>query len=272
MPEWPDLHVVHGRLERALAGRRITGVKVGDPVVIRATRPVEDLLFGRTFKGVRHRGKFMLFDLDNVTIVVNPMLSGLFVLKRSEAAASKDTRLRLALDDGLELRYRDDTRMGKVYVLQGEAPEALVPGFAEIGPDAPRISQAEFLERARRRGGEVRNLLQDQRVASGIGNAYADEILWEAQLHSKRTVRSLTPEEGGILYVAMQHVLARAVDEVEAGTPPELGVKVRAHMKVRGRYGTPCPRCGTSIRRTRKGDDETDYCPSCQPPPAGQFI
>jgi len=272
MPEWPDLHVVHGRLERALAGRRITRVKVGDPVVIRATRPVEDLLVGRTFNGVRHRGKFMLFDLDNVTIVVNPMLSGLFVLKRCEAAAAKDTRFRLALDDGMELRYRDDTRMGKVYVLQGEAPESAVPGFAEIGPDAPRLSQSEFLERARKRGGEVRNLLQDQRVASGIGNAYADEILWEARLHPKRTVRSLTREEGGILYAAMQHVLARAVDEVEAGTPPELGVKVRSHMRVRGRSGTPCPRCGSKIRRTRKGDDETDYCPSCQPPPAGQLI
>jgi len=272
MPEWPDLHVAHGRLERALPGRRITGVKVGDPVVIRATRPVEELLFGRTFKGVRHRGKFMLFDLDNVTVVVNPMLSGLFVLTRWEASASKDTRLRLALDDGTELRYRDDTRMGKVYVLQGEAPETAVPGFAEIGPDAPRISQSEFLERARKRGGEVRNLLQDQRVASGIGNAYADEILWEARLHPKRTVRSLTPDEATGLYVAMQSVLARAIDEVESGTPPELGVKVRSHMKVRGRAGTACRRCGSKIRRTRKGDDETDYCSTCQTPPPGQLF
>lgn len=272
MPEWPDLHVVRGRLEHALTGRRITGVKVGDPIVIRAMRPLEEMLVGRTFNGVRHRGKFLLFDMDNVTIVVNPMLSGLFLLKRSEAPASKDIRLRLALDDGMELRYRDETRMGKVYVLQGKAPESAVPGFAAIGPDAPRISQAEFLERARGRGGEVRNLLQDQRVASGIGNAYADEILWEARLHPKRTVRSLTRDEGIGLYAAMQQVLARAADEVEAGTPPELGVKVRAHMRVRGRSGTPCPRCGSNIRRTRKGDDETDYCPSCQPPPPGELV
>ena len=272
MPEWPDLHVAQGRLERALPGRRITGVRVGDPVVIRSTRPVEELLLGRVFRAVRHRGKFMLFDLDNVTIVVNPMLSGLFLLKRSEAPASKDTRLRLALADGLELRDRADTRMGKVYVFQGEAPEAAVPGFAELGPDAPRISQAEFLDRARRRGGEVRNLLQDQRVASGIGNAYADEILWEARLHPKRAVRSLTRDEQIGLYLAMQHVLARAVDEVEAATPPELGVKVRSHLKVRGRYGTPCPRCGSNLRRTRKGDDQTDYCSTCQPPPPGELL
>ncbi len=272
MPEWPDLHVARGRLEAALTGRTITGVRVGDPVVIRAIRPVDELLLGRSFRSVRHRGKFMLFELDGVSIVVNPMLSGLFELKPSAARASKDTRLRLGLDDGPELRYRDDTRMGKVYVLQGDAPKVAVPGFAGIGPDAPLISAAEFRERARRRGGDVRNLLQDQRVLAGIGNAYADEILWEARLHPKRAVRSLTAGETLGLHVAMQHVLARAVDEVGAGTPPELGVKVRAHLRVRGRDGTPCPRCGSTIRRTRKGDDETDYCPACQPPPPGQLF
>lgn len=271
MPEWPDLHVARGRLARALGGRTVTGVKVGDPIVIRATSPVEELLLGRVFRAVRHRGKFMLFDLDDVSMIVNPMLSGLFELKSSEARASKDTRLRLALDDGLELRYRDDTRMGKVYVLSGEVPETAVPGLAGIGPDAPRISEAEFVERARRRGGDARNVLQDQRVVAGIGNAYADEILWEAKLHPKRTARSLSGDEVLGLYAAMQRVLARAVDLVEAGTPPELGVKVRAHLKVRGRQGTPCPRCGSSLRRARKGDDETDYCPTCQPPPPGQL-
>lgn len=272
MPEWPDLHVARGRLEAALVGRAISGVRVGDPVVIRAVRAVDEVLLGHSFRSVRHRGKFMLFELDGVAIVVNPMLSGLFELKPPTARASKDTRLRLALGDDLELRYRDDTRMGKVYLLEGQAPETAVPGFAAIGPDAPRIPQTEFLERARKRGGEVRNLLQDQRVASGIGNAYADEILWEARLHPKRTVRSLTRDEGIGLYVAMQDVLTRAVDEVEAGTPPELGVKVRAHMRVRGRSGTPCRRCGSNIRRTRKGDDETDHCPSCQPPPPGELF
>jgi len=272
MPEWPDLHVAQGRLERALRGRAVTAVTVGDPVVIRATRPLEELLAGRIFRSVRHRGKFLLFDLDGAAIVVNPMLSGLFELRPQSARASKDTRLRLALDDGTELRYRDDTRMGKVYVFQGEAPEAAVPGLAGIGPDAPRIGEAEFLARARKRGGQVRNLLQDQRVASGVGNAYADEILWEARLHPTRTVRSLSDVEAAALYAAMQHVLARAVDEVEAATPPELGVKVRSHLKVRGRSGTPCPRCGSNLRRTRKGDDETDYCSTCQPPPPGQLF
>ena len=85
-------------------------------------------------------------------------------------------------------------------------------------------------------------------------------------------MRSLSPDDLHALHAAMQRVLARAVDEVEAGTPPELGVKVRAHLKVRGRSGTACPRCGSTIRRTRKGHDETDYCPTCQPAPPGQLL
>jgi len=269
MPEWPDLHVLRARLERALAGRRITGIRVGDPVVIRSTRSAEDVLFGRTFRSVTHRGKFLVFALDGVTMVVNPMLAGVFQLARPDAKLTRDTRLALALDDGSELRYRDDVRMGKLYLLESADPEAAVPGYAEVGPGADDLSG--FAERARARGGEVRNLLMDQRVIAGIGNAYADEILWEAKLHPKHAVRSLDASGMRALEDAIAKVIARGIDEVEAGMPPELGTKVRGHMRVRGREGRPCPRCESAIKRTRKGDDETYLCTACQPPPAGML-
>ena len=267
MPEWPDLHVLRARLERALAGRRITGIRVGDPVVIRSTRSADDVLFGRTFRSVTHRGKFLVFALDGVTMVVNPMLAGIFQLARPDAKLTRDTRLALALDDGSELRYRDDARMGKVYLLEGDDLERSVPGYADLGPGPDDLSG--FAQRARSRGGDVRNLLMDQRVIAGIGNAYADEILWEAKLHPKRTVHSLSATELSALEDAIAKVIARGIDEVEAGMPPELGTKVRGHMRVRGREGSPCPRCGSPIKRTRKGDDETYLCTACQPPPPG---
>ncbi|MGH2500633.1 MAG: Fpg/Nei family DNA glycosylase, partial [Candidatus Limnocylindria bacterium] len=258
MPEWPDLQVLRARLATALAGRRIVSVTVGDPVVVRATRPPEELLVGRTLRAVRQRGKYLLFECDAETaLVVNPMLSGLFALAATGAPATRDTRLTLSLDDARDLRYRDDTRMGKVYLLRGERPEDAVPGFAALGPEPADLEG--FADRARRRGGDVRNMLMDQRFVAGIGNAYADEILWAARLHPKRPVRSLGGDELSRLEDALHVVLARAVDEVEAGTPPALGTKVRAHLRVRGRAGEPCPRCGAPIRRTRKGDDETHY-------------
>jgi len=275
MPEWPDLHVLRDRLAAALIGHAIVRVRTGEPTVIRATRPPAAVLEGRTFRAVRHRGKFLVFDLDgDVRIVVNPMLAGVFILLPSSARLPARTALSLDLDDGAALRYRDDKRMGKVYLLERERPEDAIPGFADLGPDAGALgwTAVEFARRARRRGGEVRNLLMDQRFVAGIGNAYADEILWAARLHPKSTVRSLDDARLAALRDALASVLDRAVREVEAGLPAELGTKVRSHLRVRGRAGQPCPRCGGEIKRRRKGDDETDYCSRCQPPPPGQLV
>src|SRR3989441_7383709 len=273
MPEWPDLHVVRRRLEKALVGREIVLVRVGDPTVLRSTRPVETALAHRRFTSVRHRGKFLLFDLDKGAIVVNPMLAGVFELADADAKLTRTTALSLVLDDSNDLRYRDDKRMGKVYVLdEGERMDA-IHGFAELGPEAGDLpwDESEFAERARATRRELRNLLMDQSFVAGIGNAYADEILWEARLHPKRRVATLSDEEPGRLFDALRSVIGRGVSEVEAGLPPELGTKVRDHMKVRGHKGRPCPRCGTPIVKTRHGLDDMHLCPHCQPPPRGQI-
>jgi formamidopyrimidine-DNA glycosylase len=157
--------------------------------------------------------------------------------------------------------------MGKVYV------GIDAPGLSDIGPDAGTFgwSEATFSERAKAKRSEVRNLLQDQTFISGIGNAYADEILWQAKLHPKRRVATLDEGELDRLYGALRETLARAVEVVEHELPPELGTKIRTHMKIRGKVGDPCARCGTKIVRTRHGLDEMFVCPKCQPPPKGQL-
>jgi formamidopyrimidine-DNA glycosylase len=273
MPEWPDLHIVRGRLEKALVGHEIVLVRVGDPLVLRATRPVETALANRRFEAVRHRGKFLIFDLDRGAIVVNPMLAGVFELAEAEAKLTRSTALSLVLDDGNDLRYRDDKRMGKVHVLEDGEDIGAVHGLARLGPEAGDLSWSarEFAERARATRRELRNLLMDQEFVAGIGNAYADEILWEAQLHPKRRVVTLDEEELSRLHRAVIEVIARGVREVEAGLPPELGTKIRDHMKVRGHKGKPCPRCGTPIVKSRHGLDDMYLCPRCQPPPRGQI-
>jgi formamidopyrimidine-DNA glycosylase len=148
-----------------------------------------------------------------------------------------------------------------------------VHGFDELGPEAGAIpwTAQKFAEHARSTRRELRNLLMDQAFVAGIGNAYADEILWEAQLHPKRRVATLSDEEMWRFRRALVDVIARGVREVEAGLPPELGTKIRDHMKVRGHKGKPCPRCGTPIVKSRHGLDDMYLCPKCQPPPRGQI-
>jgi len=267
MPEWPELRVMQERIAEALVGKKVVAVRVGDPVVLRALKPVDELLVGHTLRSVAHRGKYLLFAFDGLDMTVNPMLAGIFSLLPAGAKATKDTRLRIEFEGGTELRYRDDVRMGKVYL------GVDAPGLAAIGPDAGTLSwsEPEFATRARAKRSEVRNLLQDQTFVSGIGNAYADEILWDAKLHPKRRIGSLSPDEMTRFYVSLRSVIANGLRQVEAAMPPELGKKPRDHLQVRGRAGKPCPRCGATIMRRRKGLDDVDLCPTCQPAPKGQL-
>ena len=225
------------------------------------------LLVGQTLRSVAHRGKYLIFSFDGLDMTVNPMLAGLFSLVPAGTKATKDTRMRIEFEGGTELRYRDDVRMGKVY-LGVEAP-----GLAAVGPDAGTLdwSEPEFAMRAKAKRSEVRNLLQDQSFVSGIGNAYADEILWDAKLHPKRRVGSLSADELSRFYRSLRSVIANGLVHVAAAMPPALGKKPRDHLRVRGRAGTPCPRCGTTILRRRKGLDDVDLCPKCQPAPKGQL-
>lgn len=274
MPEWPDLHVLRSRIEKAVGGARITNVRVHDPLVLRATRPLDEALKARVLAQVAHRGRFLAFTFDDGTrLVVNPMLSGLFDLVPPTTKIRPKTAFALTFENDVDLRYRDDTRMGKVYLLPVGAADTQVPQYSEQGDEAGTLGWTadEFARRAKATRRELRNLLMDDEFIAGIGNAYADEILWAAKLHPKRRVASLDEGEMDRLRGALRATLERAAEIVEAELPPELGTKIRAHMNVRGRAGEPCPRCGTKIVRTRHGLDEMYVCPRCQPPPKGQL-
>jgi len=274
MPEWPDLHVLQSRITKAVVGKKVTAVRVHDPLVLRATRPFDEALKGRTLREVAHRGRFLAFVFDDGTqVVVNPMLSGLFDLLPPATKIRATTAFALTFENEIDLRYRDDTRMGKVYLLAPGASDEQVPQYSSQGAEAGALSWSadEFATRARKTRRELRNLLMDDEFIAGIGNAYSDEILWAAKLHPKRKVASLDPGEMDRLRGALHSVLERASEIVESQLPPQLGTKIRMHMNVRGRAGEPCPRCGTKIIRTRHGLDEMYLCPKCQPPPKGQL-
>lgn len=270
MPEWPDLHVLRRRLE-VVVGRTIVGFALREPIVLRANEDPDALLVGRRIEGLLHRGKFLTLSLSGgVAIVVNPMLSGLLALVPHDAKVKATTCVAFLLDDGRDLRYLDDTKMGKVYLLRGSSPDSVVPGYGGLGPEAGALTwdEAAFArEAAAHRATQVRNLLLDQHFVAGIGNAYADEILWEARLHPRRRTGSLSAEELRALRQAIVAVMAWAVREVEVAMPAELGAKPRGHLRVRGsgRAKAPCPRCGAPLVLRHGGVKEMNFCPQCQP-------
>lgn len=276
MPERPDLEYVVPILDRELRGRKVTGWRLKKPIVLRLLvdgKP-EQLLLGKTFARVQRRAHFFLFELsdESFDIAVNPMLAGRFALAPSTSRAPGDLAFGLHLDDGRELRYRDEVQMGKVYLVR-RADWAQVPGLAEIGIDvlSPAFTPAAFRQLARTRRDQAKVFLMDKRALDAFGNAYADEVLWAAQIHPKAMVRRLSDDDLDRLHDAMVGVLKDARKEIAHRRPP-IEEKLRDFLNVRGRNGEACKRCGAKLRRARVHADDAIFCPQCQPDERGSSI
>ena len=267
MPELPDLEVIREFLAPRLVDVTIVAAEVRRPLLVRNLLGGETpaRLVGERFGEVTRRGKFLLFALaDTATIVVNPMSAGR--LRYGEPLSRHRVRdaLVLGLEDGHELRYHDAKDMGKVYLV---ADLADVPTFDEQGPEAidPELTLEGFQARLRRHRGEIKGVLTDQRFVAGIGNAYADEILWRAGIYPFKRRPSLSDGEVARLYKAMRETLTEAVAILRERVGTDIDVEVRDFLRVHGKPGERCPRCGGSISEVKVAKRATNICRACQP-------
>jgi formamidopyrimidine-DNA glycosylase len=277
MPELPDLVHVEAGLRAAIGGKRVAAARTGDPTVLRLmlAEPFPDVLVGRTVEAVDRRGHFMRFALSGeLVVVINAMLVGRYKLGPA-ATGKKDPRalgLALVFEDGLELQYVDEKRMGKVYLARA-ADEAQIPVYGKLGLDvmAPSFTRQVFGKAIAKRRDQVRAFLMDKAALASIGNAYADEILFAAGIHPKTFCGKLEPAAVDALYASIGKVLTDAIGEIQRRNEP-IDVKVRDFLKVRGRDGKGCLVCGTTIRAVRVGDGDACFCPTCQPETRKLFI
>jgi formamidopyrimidine-DNA glycosylase len=270
MPELPELEAVREVLTRRLVGRPVAGVSVepkGGPIVVRdlTGRGLAAGLTGRSIQSLARRGKFLLFAFEGspLRFVVNPKLSGRFQLCAPGAKKAGPVHVTLHFEaPEEELRYVDAKTMGQLYLTEDVGA---VPTFDEMGPDALDISPAEFEERLRPMRGEIKGALTRSSFVAGIGNAYADEILWQARLHPYRKRTSLTAEEIGRLYLAMRTTLLAAIEKVRLEMGDDVHLKPRDFFAVHMKGGQPCPRCGTAISAITARQRITNFCRTCQP-------
>lgn len=278
MPERPDLEYVVPILDRETRGLTIDAVDVRKPVVLRLTvaGTPESLLRGRRIDAVTRRAHFVVIAVAGdppLEIAVNPMLAGRFALEPARSRTRADVAVALSLSDGRVLRYRDDVQMGKFYVIT-KGSWSKVPGLEKIGVDVldERAFTPDTLrEMARGRRDQVKVFLMDKSAIDAFGNAYADEVLWEARIHPKKMARSLDDGELARLHAAIVSVLRHACETIRERQPP-LDEKLRDFLNVRGRAGEPCPRCGAKLRRARVRADDAIFCPTCQPDARGTSI
>jgi formamidopyrimidine-DNA glycosylase len=272
VPELPDLTIVAEELQARATGRVVLEASAPTPILVRATPTELARLVGTAIASARRRGKFLLLTFegdgrDELVLAANPMLAGRFwLLDDGKPKVRARTGLRLRFTDGSELRYVDGEMLGKLYLVPPGGLDS-IPGWNEMGPDAddPDLTLERFRERIRRHPGELKSLLRNSRFVAGIGNAYSDEILWEAQLAPLRRRSTLRPEEIDRLYAAMRMVLADATVRLRTLVPPDIHLQHREFLKVHLRGGEPCPRCGRVLRQIG-GDEATTFCRTCQPP------
>ncbi len=266
MPELPEVETLARSLRLRLAGRRIQSVRVLTPRTVRSPRVDRFVraLRGRTVETVTRRAKFLLLSLDHdLVLIVHLRMTGDLDIVPRGRPLHPHTRVVFRLN-GHDLRFVDLRRFGHMDLLPASAVAHFDP-IRRLGvePLARAFTLERFREIMARRRGMLKPLLLRQEVLAGIGNLYADEILFQARLHPGRRVESLRPVEVRRLYLAVRQVLGRAV---RGRARPE--APIGTLLRVRDAEG-PCPRCGGRLASRRIGGRTTVYCPSCQHERAG---
>jgi formamidopyrimidine-DNA glycosylase len=270
MPELPELEVVRAVLDRRVVGTTIERVLVnpkGGAIVVRDLTNAGFIpsLTHTIIDAVSRRGKYLIFSLRSeypLYLVLNPKLTGRLQLAAPTDKQHAKTHVVFSLSSGDELRYVDQKTMGQIYLTRDLK---LVPDFTNMGPEPFEISFDEFRQLLRLYRGEIKGILTRGEFVAGIGNAYADEILWHARLHPYRKRTQLTADEVERLYQAMQSTLRDATAQVQAEMGEQIHLKPRDFLAVHMKTGEPCPRCGTTISLVGANQRITNFCRTCQP-------
>jgi formamidopyrimidine-DNA glycosylase len=268
VPELPEVEITARRLSEAVAGRTVESTLAPGINALKTFDPPLQALDGRKLAGVRRIGKHLVIDVeDDLHVLVHLMSAGRLQLWDKRASLrDKASRLLVRLVDGRELRLREfGTKQAawvKVLTPEGLAgEEALTTLGPEAWPDPPEDLAALLAGHGAR---PLHGVLRDQRVITGIGRSWVDEILWTAQLSPFKRGDDLEPEEAGALRAAIVERLGGAIEHYEDVVHLPIPDKLPLPLEVHRRHGEPCPRCGATIEAVHYEDYVLCYCPQEQ--------
>lgn len=267
MPELPDITIYLEALEQRIVGRALEAVTLKSPFILRTVEPPLAALAGRSVLGLSRLGKRIVFAFEgDLYLVLHLMIAGR--LKWVEPGAKGPGRITLAVfdfpDGRLLLTEAGTTRRASLHLVQGVAA---LSAFDRGGLEVLDAGTGEFAARLRSENHTVKRALTDPRLFSGIGNAYSDEILHAAGMSPLVLTSRLTDPEIETLHRACRETLSgwtARLRQDAGGKFPEKVTAFREGMAVHGRFGRPCPVCGSPVQRIRYADNETNYCARCQ--------
>jgi formamidopyrimidine-DNA glycosylase len=267
VPELPDVELYLHALEPRIVGHRLTAIRFASPFLLRSIDPPLDAIVGRRVLGLRRLGKRIVWRLEgDCSVVIHLMIAGRFRWKLAGAPIPGKVGLAaFDFDNGtLLLTEAGSKRRASLYFVRGDA------ALAEHDPggiEPLEVSREDFARALRAENHTVKRSLTDPHLFSGIGNAYSDEILHAARMSPMKLTAQMTDAEIERLHGAVVDTLTSWRDRLvaEAGdTFPEKVTAFREGMAVHGRYGKPCPVCGSPVQRIRYASNEANYCAPCQ--------
>lgn len=273
MPELPEVETVCRGLRRHIIGRTITKVVVrSDSVIHDKNLTVEKFIAGvegRTILDIKRRGKYILFKLNKGWLVCHLRMTGKLLVYSAEVQPTKHDHVIFYLDNHMAVFYEDVRRFGGFNLCDDTA--TVMEQLAKLGPEPleENFNANYFFESTRRRKRPIKTHLLDQSIVAGIGNIYADEILFAAGVRPRKSAMRLTRVEAQKMVDATKRILTEAIaaggstirDYVDSNH--QEGAFQLSHQ-VYGRAGEPCKRCGTALKSVTVGGRSSVYCPICQ--------
>ncbi len=272
MPELPEVETVKETLKNEILNCRITDVTIFFAGIVHdiAVDKFIQSIKGQRINKIRRKGKYLIFDLDEYSLIIHLRMEGKFFLKTSLDEMGKHDHVAFLLDDGRYLSYHDVRKFGTMHLV-GLSQENIIEGLSNLGPDVneKNIDHARIYQQIKRSNRAIKSILLDQHVMAGLGNIYVDETLFRAKVHPKTLGSSLTLYQVDKLIDYAAKVIDHAIQL--GGTTIRTyhalsGVdgRFQNQLKVHTHQNEPCPVCQTTILKTKVGGRGTYYCPSCQ--------
>lgn len=272
MPEMPEVETVRRILNSKVVGKTIAKTIIKDPIIIKEIDPVSfaNSIHGKTIEGMKRYGKYLFFDLGEITLVSHLRMEGKFFIYDKHELTKHD-HIAFEFTDGSMLVYNDTRKFGTMHIM--ETKEMFKhKALSKLGvePMSDKLTDKYLRGKAKGKTKTVKEFLLDQTVICGLGNIYVDEVLFMSKIHPQTSVVNLKPRHYKAIVESTNTVIAKAINE-GGTTVKSFMASNEAHglfqhsLNVYGRNGQACNSCGCIIEKIKVGGRGTHFCPKCQP-------
>ena len=272
MPEKPEVITVARSLERELLERRIVDCHVywDNIIAFPSVKEFQEKVINQVIHTITTRGKFLVFTLDDYSLLIHLRMEGKFLFRKEKAEVTKHEHVEFILEDGRSFRYHDVRKFGKMYLIPKKDTYQVKP-LSELGYEYndSNLTKEYLYQKIHNKSLPIKTVLLDQSIITGIGNIYANEILFFSKINPQRKASKITKKECQVIIDSTKKVLEKAISlggtTIRSFTSQE-GVhgKFQNELLIHGKEKTPCPNCGKIIEKIQLGGRGTYYCSNCQ--------